>query len=87
MKSQNEASPMDRYIAIDIHKHYVLLGGMNAQKEWVLRTRQVRRSRFPEWVLKHLRPTDAVVIASPANAWESYDLSAPIVAQAVVANP
>ena len=52
MKTVTEASPIDRYIAIDIHKHYVLLGGMNAQKEWVLRTRKVRMSRFPEWVLE-----------------------------------
>ena len=53
MKSQTEAIPkghtipIDRYIAIDIHKHYVLLGGMNQHKEWVLRTRKVRMSRFP----------------------------------------
>jgi transposase len=87
MKSQTEARPIDRYIAIDIHKHYVLLGGMNAQREWVLRTRKVRLSRFPEWVQKHLRPTDAVVIESTSNAWEIYDLIAPLVAKTVVANP
>jgi len=87
MNSQTLASPIDRYIAIDIHKHYVLLGGMNAQREWVLRTRKVRMSRFPEWVLKNLIPTDAVVIESTSNAWEVYDLIAPIVAKAVVANP
>jgi len=87
MNSQTLASPIDRYIAIDIHKHYVLLGGMNAHREWVLRTRKVRMSRFPEWVLKNLIPTDAVVIESTSNAWEVYDLIAPIVAKAVVANP
>ena len=87
MNSQTLASPIDRYIAIDIHKHYVLLGGMNSQREWVLRTRKVRMSRFPEWVLKNLRSTDAVVIESTSNAWEIYDLIAPIVAKAVVANP
>lgn len=87
MKTETEAIPIDRYIAIDIHKHYVLLGGMNAQKEWVLRTRKVRMSRFPEWVLKNLKPTDAVVIESTSNAWEIYDLIAPLVAKIVVANP
>ena len=87
MKSETLASPIDRYIAIDIHKHYVLLGGMNAHREWVLRTRQVRMARFPEWVLKNLRPTDAVVIESTSNAWEIYDLIAPRVAKTVVANP
>jgi transposase len=87
MKTVTEASSIDRYIAIDIHKHYVLLGGMNAQKEWVLRTRKVRMSRFPEWALKNLRPTDAVVIESTSNAWEIYDLVAPMVTKSVVANP
>ena len=87
MKSETLAIPIDRYIAIDIHKHYVLLGGMNSQRKWVLRTRKVRMSRFPEWVLKNLRPTDAVVIESTSNAWEIYDLIEPIVAKTVVANP
>ena len=87
MKSETLTIPIDRDLASDIHKHSVLLGGMNAPKEWVLRTRKVRRSRFPEWVLKNLRPTEAVVIEATANAWELYDLIAPIGAQIVVANP
>ena len=87
MKTEREAIPIERYIAIDIHKHYVLLGGMNAQKEWVVRTRKVRMSRFSEWALKNLRTTDAVVIESTSNAWEIYDLIAPLVAKIVVANP
>ncbi len=87
MKSQTQAIPIDRYFASDIHKHYVLLGGMNAHREWVLRTRKILMSRFPEWVLKNLRPTDAVVIESTSNAWEIYDLIAPTVAKTVVANP
>jgi transposase len=87
MKTETEAIPIDRYFAIDIHKHYVLLGGMNSQKEWVLRTRKVRMSRFPEWVQTNLKPTDAVVIESTSNAWDIYDLIAPIVVKTVVANP
>lgn len=87
MKTENEAIAIERYIAIDIHKHYVVLGGMNAQKEWVLRTRKVRMSRFPEWVQKNLKPTDAVVIESTSNAWDIYDLIAPLAAKTVVANP
>jgi len=60
---------------------------MNTQREWVLRTRKVRMSRFPEWALKNLKPTDAVVIESTSNAWEIYDLIAPLAAKTVVANP
>ncbi len=87
MKTDPKLISIGRYIAIDIHKHYVVLGGMNLQKEWVLRTRKVRMSRFPEWVLKNLKPTDAVVIESTSNAWEIYDLIAPLVGKTVVANP
>ena len=87
MKTDPKSIPIQRFIAIDIHKHYVVVGGMNSQKTWVLRTRRVRMSRFPEWVQKNLLPTDAVVIESTSNAWDIYDLIAPQVAKAVVANP
>ena len=87
MNTDPKSIPFQRYIAIDIHKHYVVVGGMNPQKEWVLRTRRVRMSRFPEWAQKNLLPTDAVVIESTSNAWDIYDLIAPQVAKAVVANP
>jgi len=87
MKIDPKSIPIERYIAIDIHKHYVVLGGMGPQKEWVLRTRKVRMSRFPEWVLKNLNPRDAVVIESTSNAWEIHDLITPLVGKIVVANP
>lgn len=87
MKNDPQSIPIERYIAIDIHKHYVVLGGMDPQKEWVLRIRKVRMSRFPEWVLKNLKLTDAVVIESTSNAWEIHDLIAPLAGKTVVANP
>lgn len=87
MKTDLKSIPIERYIAIDIHKHYVVLGGMDPQKEWVLRIRKVRMSRFPEWVLKNLKLTDAVVIESTSNAWEIHDLIAPLAGKTVVANP
>ena len=87
MNSDPESIPIQRFIAIDIHKHYVLLGGMNHHKEWVLRTRKVRMSRFPEWAQKNLTLSDAVVIESTSNAWEIYDLIDPLVSKALVANP
>ena len=87
MNSHPKSIPIERYIAIDIHKHYLVVGGMNPGKEWVLRTRKVRMSRFPEWVQKNIKLTDAVVIESTSNAWEIYDLIAPLVGKIVVANP
>ena len=87
MKSNPKSIPIERYIAIDIHKHYIVIGGMNAKGEWVLRTRKIRMSRFPEWVSKNLRLTDSVVIESTSNAWDIHDLLAPLVGRIVVANP
>ncbi|MBT3189018.1 MAG: IS110 family transposase [Anaerolineae bacterium] len=87
MKIDPKSIPIERYIAMDIHKHYVVVGGMDPQKEWVLRPRKVRMSRFSEWVLKNLNSSDAVVIESTSNAWEIYDLIAPVVRKTVVANP
>jgi len=87
MKTDPKSIPIQRFIAIDIHKHYVVVGGMNQHKEYVLRVRKVRMSRFPDWVQNNLRPSDAVVIESTSNAWEIYDLIAPLVAKTVVANP
>jgi len=87
MKTDPKSIPIQRYIAIDIHKHYVVVGGMNSQKDWVLRTRRVRMSRFPEWLQKNLTSTDAVVIESTSNAWDIYDQIVHLVAKVVVANP
>ncbi|MCP4080580.1 MAG: IS110 family transposase [Planctomycetaceae bacterium] len=87
MKSNPETIPIERFLALDIHKHYILVGGMNSQREWVLRPRKVRMSRFAEWVQKNLNSTDAVVLESTSNAWEIYDLISPLVARTLVANP
>ncbi len=34
-----------------------------------------------------MRKTDALVVESTSNAWDFYDVVAPLVGQAVVANP
>ena len=87
MKSNPESIPIERFLALDIHKHYVLVGGMNSQRKWVLRPRKVQMSRFPEWVQKNMKSTDEVVLESTSNAWEIYDLVSPLVARTLVANP
>jgi transposase len=87
MKSDPASIPIERFLALDIHKHYVLVGGMNSLREWVLRPRKVQMSRFPEWVQKNMKPTDEVVLESTSNAWEIYDLVSPLVARTLVANP
>jgi len=50
MKTFPETIPIERYIAIDLHKEYVMVGGKNEQQEWTLRPRRVQMSRFRDWV-------------------------------------
>jgi transposase len=87
MNQQPNASPIERYVGMDVHKHYVMVGGMNRQKEWILRPRKVRVSSFRTWAERNLKPTDAVVIESTSNAWTIYDIVAPLVGDTVVADP
>jgi transposase len=61
--------PIERYIAIDAHKHYVMVGGLNAQQELVLPVRRVSIENYPEWAQSNLRPGDAVVIEATTNSF------------------
>ena len=84
MKISQETRVIQRYIALDIHKEYVLAGGMSAAQEWLLPPRKIEMGRFREWALKDLCDTDAVVIETTTNVWDIYDIVQPRVARAVV---
>jgi transposase len=86
MNSPPETIPIERYIAIDLHKHYVMVGGQNAQQEWVLRPRKVQMSRFRDWAAKNLKSGDEVVIEATGNTWDIYDIVAPLVTKTLVAH-
>jgi hypothetical protein len=74
-------------IASDIHKHYLLIGGIDAHKRIVLTPRRVELSGWREWAQANLLPTDAVVLEATTNAWALYDLLVTLVGRAVVAHP
>ncbi|MBU4509301.1 MAG: transposase [Gammaproteobacteria bacterium] len=86
MNPPPEAIPIERYIAIDLHKHYVMVGGQNAQQEWTLRPREVRMPHFRDWAARNLKPGDAVVIEATGNTWDIYDIVAPLVTKTLVAH-
>ncbi|HSB65141.1 MAG TPA: IS110 family transposase [Anaerolineales bacterium] len=86
MKIYPITRPIQRYIALDIHKEYVLAGGMNASQEWLLAPRKIEMSRFEEWAKRHLCKNDAVVIETTTNVWEIYDIVQPLVGHTVVAH-
>jgi transposase len=76
-----------RYIAIDIHKHYLMIGGIDAHKRIVLQPRRIELHRWRAWAQANLHPTDAVVIEATTNAWVIYDQLGGLVGRAVVAHP
>lgn len=76
-----------RYIGLDIHKHYITIGGMNAEQEIVLRPRDVVMERFKTWAESNLRKTDEVVLEATTNTWDVYDTIVSLVQRVVVAHP
>jgi transposase len=62
MNMTESTSLPKRYVAMDIHKQYVMVGALSADGEVLLRPRRVGIGRLPEWVQKHLCSTDEVVI-------------------------
>jgi transposase len=87
MSDDLNSSPIERYVAIDAHKKYVMVGGLNAQQEMVLPIRRVEMENYPVWAKAHLRPGDAVVIEATTNTWTLYDVTLPYVSKVVVAHP
>src|SRR4051812_9162868 len=87
MNRATHARDEQRFIGLDVHKHYVTIGGMNVQQELVLRPRDVEMARFPAWVEQNLRRTDEVVLEATTNTWDIYDIIAPLVKRVVVAHP
>lgn len=86
MNSSPETIPIQRYVAIDSHKEYVFIGGMNDRQKWILTPRRVQMSRFRDWARKNLKPGDAVVLETTGNVWDIYDVVAPLVTKTVVAH-
>jgi len=86
MKIYPITRPIQRYLALDIHKEYVLAGGMSARQEWTLPPRRIEISKFGEWARKNLCENDAVVIETTTNVWDIYDIVQPLVGHAVVAH-
>ncbi len=90
MNPSENARAIQRYIALDIHKEYVMAGGTaasrRASQEWVIHPRRVEMERFRTWAETNLCAGDAVVIETTTNVWDIYDIVAPLVTRAVVAH-
>lgn len=81
------ADKQKRFVGLDVHKHYVMVGAVNRLQEMVLPPRKVSMAEFEAWARKNLRPTDEVVLEATTNAWYIYDLLEPLVERVVVCHP
>lgn len=76
-----------RYVALDIHKHYCVVAGVDREGRKLLPPVRVEHADLEGWLKERLQASDQVVIESTTNAWHVYDLLRPLVERVVVANP
>lgn len=79
--------PKIRYVGLDVHKHYVMVGAVDQYQQMLLPPRKVALVELDGWVQKYLQPTDQVVLEATTNAWYVHDLLEPVVERVVVTHP
>jgi hypothetical protein len=62
-----------RYIGLDVHKHYLIALGVDAELKVVLPARRVELSRLEARMKKTLTKQDEVVLEMTTNTWQLYD--------------
>src|SRR5215207_4726909 len=71
-----------RFIAIDIHKHYLMVGAIDGEQRIVMVPRKVELQRWLAWAQSNLLPSDEVVLEATTNAWAIYDQVVTLVSRA-----
>ena len=87
MKEELFARLSRRYLALDIHKHYSVVAGVNFEGQVIVEPVRIEHADLESWLVKHIQSTDHVVIESTTNAWHIYDLLEPLAEKVLVANP
>jgi transposase len=83
----SQQGPINRWVGIDGHKHYLVAGGVDAQLEHVLGPQRVQLSKLDAWARKTLTPTDSVALEMSTNSFELYDDLAPLVHSMILVHP
>lgn len=80
-------SPPTRFVALDIHRKYLVVGPVDPHHQVVLSPRRFSFEAFSAWAPTHLTLSDAVVLEATSNAWLLYDQLEPLVGSITVAHP
>ena len=78
---------LKRFIGLDIHKHYLVAVGVDAQQQVVFGPQRVTYTHLTPWVQQHLRTTDVVVLEMTTNAFQIHDELLPYVQSVLVVHP
>jgi transposase len=76
-----------RFIGLDVHKHYLIAIGVDADLNQVYGPKRVELSHLDSWVQKTLNQEDALVIEMTTNTWQLYDDLSPHVHSVTVVHP
>ena len=76
-----------RFVALDLHKDYIVVGAVDVQQRVVLAPRRIAAAAFETWARTELTASDAVVLEATTTAWQIHDLLVPLVASVTVAHP
>jgi transposase len=79
--------PPKRFIGLDVHKHYLIAIGVDADLNQVLGPQRVTLSRLDKWMTKTLRKEDAIVLEMTTNTWQLYEDLLPHVGSVTVVHP
>ena len=71
--TQSISQSVERHLAVDLHKHYLVIGGVDARPEVVLSPRRVDLDDWPTWAKANLKPNDGLVVEATTNTWWFYD--------------
>jgi transposase len=76
-----------RFIGLDVHKHYLIAVGVDAQLNPLFGPQRVQLSQLESWAKKTFTPNDAVVLEMTTNAFQLYDDLAPYVYSLTLVHP
>ena len=76
-----------RYLGLDVHKHYLIALGVDADLNVVLPARRVELIHLESWMKKTLTKQDEVVLEMTTNTWQVYDELAEQVGSVTVVHP
>jgi transposase len=76
-----------RWIGLDLHKHYLIATGVDTDLQQVLGPQRVQLTHLEAWIRRTITPDDALVLEMTTNTWQVYDELQPYAHSVTVVHP